>query len=533
MNFGGMALSESGGSILLHVQPMEGRDDLDAAALHAWLEREGYGDCLVHHEALERAAREAKTTLEPFSVPVAERCNATVVVHVATDAMSASLDITPSQGGVPATADDVHHGLALAGVVAGIDDAALAQAVASGVCKAVVVARGVLARDGHDAEFDELISAAPNRTPTVDENGLIDYREHGDVVMVHAGALLMRRRPATPGEPGFTVRGDTLVSKSGLDEPFAAQLVGAKVSNEDPNLLLASQTGHPVRVPGGVMVEPILRLAEVNMTTGNIHYDGTVQVDGEIGQGMQVRATGDIIVGGMVDGGVLQAGGDITVTGGVIARAKLRATGAISARFAEAAQLYAGTSINIGDTALECELQSLSQIVVGSSAPQRGRLIGGRATAMMLIQAPLLGSPSGGVTKLVLGVNPDLEARSLALQQQLETETAAQEGLHKLIAHLTATGDPRGMLSRAQASLKNAQAVHAKTLLALEDVKRQLARAREAALNVGMAVAGAVDMAFGRVQAQLRREYRAGSFRLDAEGVVVFTDSSGYAVPVA
>ena len=159
------------------------------------------------------------------------------------------------------------------------------------------------------------------------------------------------------------------------------------------------------------------------------------------------------------------------------------------------------------------------------------RRVGGRATAMMLIQVPLLGSSSAGETRLVLGANPELEARYLALQQQMEKELAAQDSLLKLIAHLTAAGDPKDMLGRAQASLKNAQNVHAQSQLALEDLEQQLAKTRHAAVNVGMAVAGAVDIAFGRVQARLRREYRTGSFRLDSEGVVVFTDRSGYAVP--
>jgi hypothetical protein len=103
--------------------------------------------------------------------------------------------------------------------------------------------------------------------------------------------------------------------------------------------------------------------------------------------------------------------------------------------------------------------------------------------------------------------------------------------LHKLISHLTAVGDPKGLLSRAQASFKNAQSAHAKSLLAFKDLEQQMALSRHAVVAVGVAVAGAVDMAFGRVQAHLRSEYRAGSFRLDGEGAVVFADSSGYAVP--
>lgn len=531
MDVVGMALSESGGSVLLHVQPLPGRGELDTAALRSWLVRDGYGDCLLDEEALERAAREAAASTTPFSLAVAQRRDAAVAVQVAADAMSATLDIQPARGGAPATLDALHQALALAGVVAGVDEAALAQAVAAGACDALVVARGAPAEDGHDAQFEELVPSAPDRSPKLDAHGFIDYREQGDIVMVHTGALLMRRLPATPGAAGFTVRGDTLPAKPGRDEPFAEQLTGAKPSDEDPNLLQASQTGHPVRVHAGVMVEPVLRLAEVNMATGNIRYDGTVHIDGEIGQEMQVQASGDIIVGGMVDGGILEAGGDIKVMGGVIAHARLRAGGAIHARFTEAAQLYAGTSIVIGDMALECELQSLNQIVIGASAPRRGRLIGGSATAMMLIQAPLLGSASGGVTRLVLGANPELEARCRDLRQQIEKERAAQERLLKLIAHFGTAGDPQGMLGRAQASLDHAFKVHAKTQLALQDIEQQLALTRNARVEVGVGVAGAVDMGFGRVQAHLRHECRAGSFRLDGEGVVVYTDSSGYAVP--
>ena len=73
MDLVGMALSDSGGSILLHVQPVEGRGDIDAAALRDWLVREGYGDCQLHHEALERAAKDAKSASAPFSLPVVKR----------------------------------------------------------------------------------------------------------------------------------------------------------------------------------------------------------------------------------------------------------------------------------------------------------------------------------------------------------------------------------------------------------------------------------------------------------------------------
>jgi uncharacterized protein (DUF342 family) len=532
MGFAGMALSETDGNLFLSVEPVPGREPVTVQALHDWLVQEGFGACQLDIGALERAAGESANAPARFSVLVGRRIDAVLSVHVALDAMSATLSIRPAQGGKPAELGDALRALTLAGVVAGIDEAAVHQVVAAEDGEAMVVARGAVPEDGQDAQFEELIPATPDRTPKLDENGLIDYREHDGIVMVHTGALLMRRTPATPGVAGYTVRGDVLAARPGVDEPFSAQLAGAQISPEDANLLLASISGQPVRVHGGVIVEPVLRLAQINMATGNIHYEGTVHVEGDIGQDMKVEAGGDILVGGLVDGGLLQAGGNIEVAGGVIAHARLHAQGSIAARFAEASQLHAGTVIAIHDMAMECELQSLNQILVGTGSPRRGRLMGGRATAMMLIRTPLLGSPTGGVTQIVLGANHALEARYRDLLARLEKEHAAQESLRKLIAQLTASGDPRGVLGRAQASLDHAGSVHAQTQAERDEVEQQLALSRDAMLDVGVAVVGAVDLSFGRVNMPLRRELRAGSFRLDAQGLLIYTDGSGYAVPV-
>ncbi|MGP1691704.1 MAG: flagellar assembly protein A, partial [Giesbergeria sp.] len=154
MAFVGMALSETDGKVFLSVEPVDGRERVDAATLHDWLVREGFGACQVDHDALERAARDSAAASSPFVLLVAQRSDATLDVQMALDAMSATLTIHPAQGGRPANPEDAMNALTLAGVVAGIDEAAVRQAVAAGTCEAMVVARGALPEDGHDAEFE-------------------------------------------------------------------------------------------------------------------------------------------------------------------------------------------------------------------------------------------------------------------------------------------------------------------------------------------------------------------------------------------
>ena len=52
MAFAGMALSETDGKVFLSVEPVDGREPVDAAALHDWLAGEGYGADGVVYDAV-------------------------------------------------------------------------------------------------------------------------------------------------------------------------------------------------------------------------------------------------------------------------------------------------------------------------------------------------------------------------------------------------------------------------------------------------------------------------------------------------
>ena len=121
--------------------------------------------------------------------------------------------------------------------------------------------------------------------------------------MVSAGAPLLRRIPPTPGIPGYTVRGDQVPAQPGSDIPFASECEGVQISAADPNFLESAIAGQPVAIAYGMQVDPVLVLPGVDISTGNIRFTGSIQIDGDIGQQMTVQADGDIIVRGTIDGG--------------------------------------------------------------------------------------------------------------------------------------------------------------------------------------------------------------------------------------
>ncbi|MDD2609610.1 MAG: FapA family protein [Giesbergeria sp.] len=528
----GLSFEEADNQILLVALPTPGREPIDGDTLQHLLEQEGYGDCSINQNALHSAAEMCNVQKEPFGIEVARRLDAEYQVFVSSDGMNATLNIIAPIGGKAANPEDALRALSKAGVTFGIDQTAIQDACQRGSCSNVIIARGRDVLHGADALFEDLIPHTVNREPKLDENGLIDYRERGEIVAVQPGAPLMRRTPATAGTDGQTVKGVVVKAKPGKDKPFATGLKGAEVSAEDACVLVAAVGGLPVRVDAGVNVEPVLRYKEINMATGNIHFDGSVHVTGEVVQGMTVHASGDIIVDGMVDSGNLHAGGDIRIAGGIIGRSKIEAQGSVMARFAEGVEIRAGTVIALKDMALECELHAINQITIGTGSRKTGRLVGGHATAMMAIRVVTLGSDKGGTTKITLGVNPALDAEYAALLKRIEEEKEQETRLEQLVKQLK-TADPKGLLERARSSWQQAVQAWGKSLKERETLEKELEKARLARLEVAVGTQGTVEISLCKLVARLRQDFGSGAFYLDEGGNLIFTGRDGKPVILA
>lgn len=519
-------VEEEGGRVLCAIEPAAERPRLDADVLRGLLEEAGYGGWFLLEDGLAAVLEQYARPDAQCALPVAERRDASFSIEIASDALSASVSLVPARGGRAVSADEVLAALEAAGVVFGIDREAVALLCQSPVSERVVVAMGKAAQPGEDTRFELLVAESRDRTPHVDAHGLIDFRALGDIPTVAAGQSLMRRIPPTAGVAGRTVRGELLDPVPGRDEPFAADLPGARLADDDPNLLLAALNGQPVRRGNGVMVEQVLRVANVDMTTGHISFDGTVHVDGEVLPGMKIHAAGDIVVAGVVDAGELEAGGDIHIGGGIIAQAKVRAGGSVEARFVENAHVYAGTTITIDDMALQSDLQAINQIIVGTkSKGGRGRLVGGSARAMLLIQAPVVGAAAAGVTCVQLGINPVLEAKYQEVLHRIEKQKEEEANLEKLVKYLSAHGDKGGMLERARASWQHAIQAWASLLPERDALEKELELMAGARLVVGAGVGGPLDITFGKKKLLVNKTLEAGTFLLDGEHIVFTTQN--------
>lgn len=522
----GLSFVEKEGRVLVHRQAPASHPPLDAAKLHELLKQAGYGQWFVHEEALATAVARCNAGDETFDVPVGERRDGSFMVEIAPDALCAWVTLVPAYGGKAIATEDVLRGLQSANVKFGIDQHAIGDLCRANQPGRVVAALGVPPTHGEDARFDLLIDLHRSRTPKLNAQGLIDFRDLGEIMVVEAESPLMRRTPATAGVNGRNVHDQVVPAKPGQDSKFTDNLAGVHLAADDPNVLVSAVKGQPVQVENGVQVEQVLRLKEVNLSSGNITFDGSVVIEGDVTNGMKVHATGDIQVGGTVDGGILDSGGSIQISGGVIAGARVQAAGAVSARFVEHAYLNAGTVISVDDMVLQSELQALNQILVGVKSPQRGRLVGGMARAMLLVQAPILGGVASTNTQVQVGVNPVLEARHRELEELSEKQKKDEENLKKLVHHLIKTGGNKDVLEKAKTSWKHTVQIWAETLKEKDEVEKQLALIDGARVEVRQSTAGAVDLAFGKRVRPLHHEYDAGTFTVSGDKLL-FTSASG------
>ena len=532
------ALSEDGRKLLARYTPVAEKIPLDPAALRQEIATQGFGQLFLIDAALNLLIKQCASASEPFTLEIGEVRDAVVTVELAADKMAAYLDITPPCGGQAVTVEQIRRALAEKRVGYGILDEAIEQAVAAGEAHRWPVALGREVVNGEDGKLQCLIEMVKQRHPHLDGRGVADYRDLGGIVTVHQGERLMQKINPTPGADGENVLGQLIPAKPGKEALFAPQLKGVMVDPQDPAYLIAEIPGQPLLASNGMVVEPTVTLARVDLTSGNIDFDGTVNISGDVRAGMSVRATGDIHVGGTVEAAILEAGGNVVIQGGVIGHsemhehpaearksmiARVRCGASFSARFVENASIEVGDSIMVDELVMQSELAAVNQILVGKPGSGRGRIIGGVAEATFLVQAATIGSPAGVKTRVIVGVNPYLHEKLRQADRLLEDKHKELDDVVKLIRFIEDHPDriKPEIRQKAENTFQALLDVIEMTRQDKDELARQLELSEEARVVAEKVLFGNVQVKIGVKVFRVDLQRDRGTFSL-REGEIVF-----------
>lgn len=440
-------LSDTNRKLVARVAPQPNKGRLEIGKLKEALAASEFGSLFFNDIALAELVRKYNAANEPFELEIGEVRDGEFRLEISPDLMAVHLLLFPPQGGQAVGKGQVLDAMREKGIVSGIIEENIETAIQCGSAEGIDIAKGTPPIHGQDGTLNVLVPTASERKPALDEMGIANFRELGGIVTVKPGASLMRRTPPTEGSPGVNVFGHIVPPKTGKAAMFAAKLDGAAISPDDPDLLTSAIAGQPVTVPNGVIIEPVITVGSADISTGNIHFEGTVCIQKDVQAGMTIEASGDIQVGGTVEAATLIAGGNVHVGGGVIGRrdnqksasnaiSQVRCGGTFHARFVQNAHIEAGDSIYVDEAVMQSELLATRQIIVGKDDNQKGCLIGGKANATLLVKAHTMGAPTHVKTLVEVGVNPHLHAELQRISKELELKATGLENVEKLLAFL-------------------------------------------------------------------------------------------------
>ena len=461
-------------------------------------------------------------------------------VSVSADAMTASLTVSlPGNGGAIPDQVKAREALKRAGVVFGIDEQAIANAIASTLGGQTEVAHGAPPRQATDAWLEPLIAVNQQRHADADEVAKVDFRDRGMTPSVNPGDELMRRHPPVEGASGHTVTGKELRVAVAKNVKFGVRLEGVAVDPAEPDLLRAAVTGQPILTNEGISVEPVLRLEAIDIASGNIEFVGSVEVRGDVQSGMRVKAGGDITVGGTVESAELIAGGDITVKGGVIGHApqehkdaeqlvtaRLTAKGSIRAHYLENCIALAEQNVVVDDMMIQCDVTAIDHVIVGQSVG-KGSIVGGFVRATSRVSAGILGAAGSSETHVFVGVNPLLQKSLDEHRQHLDAKLKENGDLTKVLKLLEARPDKREIADKARMTLKKVNEEIAELMNEEHALKHQLQVADKAKIVVTGCIYGGVTVAISKKSHFVKEDVGPGVFVI-AKETLIYGDLAAY-----
>jgi uncharacterized protein (DUF342 family) len=415
-----------GKQVSLRVHPPEGGVRANLTDIQKELRRR---EIAYRLDTLFDIYKRASNEFEPLANQEITRFD--VEVNVVDDWQEARIKVVPpDRGQEKLTPAHIKQALEAAGVQKGINyDVIREILMEQKAVEDVVVARGHPKQDGREGVI-ELVH--PPSEGVFVEHNRADYRELNLINNVVEGDLIARITHPTAGKDGFDVRARVLKSRPGKRARFK---LGRNVRlNEDGTELFAAKAGYVVRRGDKLSVENILDLPNVDSETGNIRFHGVVRVRGQVEDAFILEAEKGIDVGGTVGKATVRCKGDIHIRGGAFG-AVLECEGNLYARFLSECTVKCSGDVIVDEYVLHSQVAAKRTVKV--TREPKGFITGGHIKAGTEIWSPNVGSDVSEVaTALEVGAGVSVRKRYEALQERIDSNLAAFDGLRKNLAFL-------------------------------------------------------------------------------------------------
>lgn len=337
----------------------------------------------------------------------------------------------PSDQGNLLTKEDIFSDLAHENVRFGINETEIASFLQNRqYCKKYVLARAKEPVQGKSAFITYHFKTEGFGKPRLNEDGTVDFHQLDMINHVAAGDCLATLTPAVLGVDGMDVCGRVIKAASVVHKHLK---YGRNIRiSEDQQHIYSEVSGHVTLADDTVFVSDTYDVpADVSVASGDIDYDGNVEIHGNVVTGFSVRAKGDIIVNGVVEGAYLEADGQIILKRGIqgMGRGILRAKGNITAKFMESCEVYSGGDITT-DAIMHSKVRAKGKIL---ATGKKGMIAGGDVKAKEEISVKILGASMGTATVICIGMDDETMEVYHKLDKEIPELIEEQKKLSQII----------------------------------------------------------------------------------------------------
>lgn len=455
-----------------------------------------------------------------FSGDEEDEAYARLIVEIARDKMKATIKYDTREGARLPTKEMVMQALSDAGIVYGIDEDSIEVGIRS--LTPFVAAEGLLPIPGENAYIDRKFDLGVQGKPIIDAAGRADYKDLNLFVLAKENQTLAIRIPQTKGKPGKNILGEPVPAQNGRPCPMPE---GRNTKVVGEHRLIATCNGQIVDKGSRISIDPKLEIkGGVGVQTGDVEFDGTILIRGDVEQGFKVKATGDIEIKGSINGAEV-TGRNVYISGGITGadRAKVYAEHDIRTAFAENAWIEAGNDVFISDIALHSQIRAGKRLIMED---RHGQITGGHAVAGEMLSVKILGNEAYVVTKVSVGIDPSLQKEYQDLRKNYKENKKRLTQILQALNTLTKIDvnklpqtriDMINALTRSQFPLVGQIKRDEKRILEIED---QLANMKNGKIRVSETIYPGVRLSVNNIPKSIQSEYTHCSIALNDDGEV-------------
>ena len=252
-------------------------------------------------------------------------------------------------------------------------------------------------------------------------------------IFVEKDQLIIKRTPPDKGKDGRDISGNIIKAVEGVDKGI--EVVEGVYSNLEKTEYRSKYNGHIILSGNTISVLPMLQInGDVDMRVGNVRFEGTIQITGNVQSGFIIDAD-DIIVEGIVENADLKARNTIVIKKGikgVITKGSIKAGGNISVGYCENANISAGGELSIEKYCFNSNIEAATVRAVGKDTI----ISGGYLRVFSNLHVTNLGSKNSGKMEVNLGYSPLLQNKAEKVKVEINQLSESLEKINDVLSKL-------------------------------------------------------------------------------------------------